>query len=143
MPYGVTTLTTAVSTTPGASTGLSINWRGGKPWGAWLTVSSSQGAGDFTLQAAALDLGSSFYGTSTNYANPGPSWFNLTAADFGLSSAATSSNGYAALHFSVANQAAADVIRWTSAAPVAGLRINSTALSSATITLTVLQGEAF
>jgi hypothetical protein len=142
MPYGVTTLTTAVSTTPGASTGLSVSWRGGKPWSAWLTVSSSQGAGDFTLQASPIDLNSSGVPTSSGQL-PGPSWFNLTAADFGISSAVTSSNGYSAIHFSVANQAAADVIRWTSNAPVAALRLNSTALSSATISLTVLSGEGW
>ena len=143
MPYSFVTLSTG--SVPGNSTGMSVNWRGGKPWAALLTISSSAGTGDFTIQYTLQDLTSSGIPTSSAVGLPGPTWVPLTAANgaAGLSSAQVSSQGYVALHYSVPNiDIAGGMLVWGSY-PIAGIRIASTAMSSNTLTLTLLQGEGW
>jgi hypothetical protein len=139
MPYGITQLSTPA--VPGNSSALSVNWRGWKPFRVAVTTSSSVATGDFTIQYALADLNSSAIQTSSG-SLPGPSWLNLTAAEFGISSAVTSSAGYQGLHFT-SSTIFPDGVGWRTDAPVAGVRINSTALSSNTLTMALLQGEGF
>jgi hypothetical protein len=141
MPYATTSLST--SAVPGNSGALSVNWRGGKPFTANVTTASSSGVGDFTLQFCLADLTSSGIPTSSAVGLPGPSWQNLTAANFGISSAVVSSAGYGSLHFQSSTVNPLAGITWVSNAPIAGIRLNSTALSSTVLTLTLLQGEGF
>ena len=142
MAYGVTTLsTTAVS---GNSSPLSVNWRGGKPWSALVTTASSSGTGDFTVQYTLPDLTSSGIPSSSVVGLPGPTWNNITPANgaAGLSSGVTSSNGYVSLHFQSSTiDTAAGLLIWGST--IVGIRLNSTALSSTTLTLTLSQGEGW
>jgi hypothetical protein len=141
MAFGVTTLSTAA--VPGNSSPLSVNWRGGKPFRVTVNTASSSGIGDFTIQWSAQDLTSSGIPTSSAIGLPGPTWLNLTAADFGISSAVVSSAGYASLHFQSSTVDPAAGITWNSNSPIAAIRINSTALSSTTLTLTLNQGEGW
>jgi len=82
------------------------------------------------------------YITDTEH-KAGPSWFNLTALMGTRSSAVTSSNGYGAIHYSVATIAAAEGLTLMSNSPLAALRLNSTALSGATIAAYLLSGEGW
>jgi hypothetical protein len=140
MPVTAPSVSLSTTAVPGNSNPLSVNWMGGKPWSAQVITASSSGTGDFTLQYTLQDI------TSSAYASSGvgvvPSWNNFTAANGlnGLSSNFTSSAGYPSLHFTSSTiDTAAGLLVW-GAYPVAGLRLNSTGLSSTTLTLNFLQG---
>lgn len=100
----------------GVSATINTDWMGGKPVTATVTLGSSTMTADFTLQFTIDDL----LATAT------PTWLS-----FG------SSTGSAATHFSSAN---VDGVVLSFLNPVAGLRLSSTAISSSSLTLKVLQG---
>jgi hypothetical protein len=142
MGYATTSLST--SAVPGASTPLSVNHVGGKPWSALVTTASSSGTGDFTVQVSMQEPTSSALFTSSGPL-AAPTWSNITAANgaAGLSTSQVSAAGYLSLHFNSSTiDTTAGVLVWGSY-PIAGIRIASTALSSTTLTLTFLQGVGF
>lgn len=100
----------------GTSDPANIDWRGGGYLTAVVSLGSTTMTTDFTLQYTLDD-----------------SQLTSTRTWFGVSSAVGSS----ITHFSSANADAG--VSFTFLAPVAGLRISSTALSSSTLTLRVLQ----
>lgn len=104
----------------GTSPPLNLNWRGSKPVSALVTLGSTTMTADFTIQFTLDDL----------QLVPTPTWVSLG-----------SSTGSSATHFSSANADASVILGLLY--PVAGLRISSTAISSSTLTLKVLQGEGW
>jgi hypothetical protein len=101
----------------GTSTPLNLDWRGSKPVTAIVTLGSTTMTADFTLQYTLDDL-------------------QLTTTQTWV--AVGSSTGSSATHFSSANADAGVTVGFLY--PIAGLRLSSTALSSSSLTLKVLQG---
>lgn len=104
----------------GTSDPINMNWRGGKPITALVTLGSTTMSADFTLQYTLDDLQL----TTTQ------TWIGVG-----------SSTGSSVTHFSSANGDAG--VSWTFLNPVAALRISSTAISSSSLTLKALQGEGW
>lgn len=104
----------------GVSSPINCDWRGTKPITALATLGSTSMSADFTIQYTLDDLQLSSAQT----------WIN-----------AGSSTGSSATHFSSANADAAVTMGF--AYPIAGLRISSTAISSSSITLKMLQGNGW
>ena len=113
MALAVTTTLSSV----GTSTPIAVDWNGSKPITALVTLASTTMTTDFTLQFTLDDLQNS---TSQTWISAG------------------SSVGSSATHFSSANADASVVFGFLY--PIAGLRISSTAISSSSLTLKVLQG---
>jgi hypothetical protein len=122
MPLFSTTPTTATSTTPGASAVANLNWIGGKP----TTVSvipSAASSGAFVIQYSLDDVqrvassAVTWSGVSSAQGQPGTVW--------------------------VASASVHDGVRADFLAPVAAIRINSTALAGGTYTLKVVQGDGW
>src|SRR5262249_12739644 len=143
MGYATTSLST--SAVPGNSSPLSVNWRGGKPWAALLTISSSAGARGVNVPYCLAHLTSSGLPTSSAVGLPGPTWYPFTGANgaAGLSTSQVSSAGYTAIHVSVPNIDIAGGLMFSGTYPIAGIRIASTALSSCVLSLTLIQGEGW
>src|SRR3954470_1717894 len=104
----------------GTSGAVHINWRGGKPITAQLTMATTTMTADYTLQYTMQDT-----------------MLSTTSLWFGLSS----NVGSSATHYTAANGDNAVLV--TLPSPVAGLRISSTAISSSSLTLRVIQGEGW
>jgi hypothetical protein len=135
MPYGTVTLS---SGNLGASTAIPLNGSfGGKPFRLLATTNPSVAIGDFTIAYTLQPITSSNAPTSV-----APTWTNFTAADFGISSAVASSAWYQAVHFT-SSTIFPDGVSWCSQFPVNGVRLNSTSLSSNSISLTALQSEGW
>jgi hypothetical protein len=101
----------------GTSAAANLDWRNGGYVSAQVTLGTTTMTADFTIQLTLDD----------------PVTSSATRAWFGMSSAVGSS----VTHFS---SAAADAgVYVTFLSPVAGLRISSTAISSSSLTLRVLQ----
>jgi hypothetical protein len=120
MPLFSTTLTTAVSTTPGASAIANTDRVGGKPISVSV-VPSAASSGAFQIQYSLDDVQKT---TST-----GVTWSGLG-----------SSLGAQGTVF-VASASVPDGVLTSFLAPVSAVRINSTALAGGTLTLKVNQGE--
>ena len=128
-----------------------MDWSAGKPVTLSVVTASSSGTADFTVQFTLNDVTSSAGAnpyTSTGAATQSvPVWQNATVAGPfgfpGLSSAFTSSGGYPSLHFELSVIDTAAGLTFVTLGPVAGVRLNSTALSSTILTLTLLQGIGF
>lgn len=104
----------------GVSNPVNLDWRGSKPITIAVTLGSTTMTTDFTVQFTLDDL----------QLSSSPSWLAISSAV-----------GSSATHFSSANADASVVMSLLN--PVAGLRISSTAISSSTITMKVLQGAGW
>jgi hypothetical protein len=120
MPLFSTTLTTAVSTTPGASAICNVDRIGGKPISVSV-IPSAASSGAFVIQYSFDD--------PMRVTSTGVTW-----------SGVGSSQGAQATVF-VASASVPDGVLSTFLAPVSAVRINSTALAGGTFTLKVNQGE--
>lgn len=117
MPRATVSISTGTLTSPSVNT----NWIGGKPISASLVWNSSTSSGTATVQFTLDDI----------QLVASPTWVSYSSA---VGQAATS---FTSQSFGVNN-----LISFLS--PVAGLRLNSTtAISSGTVSLTVLQGEGW
>lgn len=115
MPYHAVTLSSV-----GVSNPVNVNWRGGSPTSIYVSFGSTTMTTDFTVQYTLDD-----------------SMLSSTVRWIGVGS----SVGSSATHFSSANADTGVPIGFD--APIAAVRLNSTAISSSTLTLTVLQGESW
>jgi hypothetical protein len=135
--------TTVLNATSGQSSALSVDYRWGRPVLINVNTATSGSSGDWTLQFTMYDLTSSAVATSSGFLGA-PVWLNATAAGpFGfaaLSSAVTSSAAYGSLHFESSTIDINAGLPFVPIAPVAGVRLNSTALSTS-LTLTLLQAH--
>lgn len=104
----------------GTSAPVNLNWRGGKPISALVTLASTTMTTDFTVQYTLDDI----------QLNVTPIWVAVSSA-----------TGSSATHFSSAQADASLLLTFIH--PIAGLRISSTALSSSSLTLKTLQGEGW
>ena len=104
----------------GTSSAINVDWRGSKPVTCTVTLGSTTMTTDFTVQFTVDDL----------QLSSSPVWLNVG-----------SSTGSSATHFSSANADAAVVMGFLY--PIAGLRISSTAISSSSLTMKVLQGAGW
>jgi hypothetical protein len=130
MPYFTTTLTTANSTTPGASPAAELNWSGGRPTSIALSFGGSSTVTDDVRIEYTLDDIQRIGGSSL------ATWQTLSSA--------IGNNSTTAYHL-------ASTTWWDTGflvqmiSPIAAVRMNSTNLTSSgglgTITLKVLQGE--
>ena len=109
-------VTTTLSSV-GVSNPVNIDWMGAKFATVAVSLGSTTLSADFTIQFTLDDL----------QLSSSPTWIT-----FG------SSTGSVATHFSSANADAGVVMGI--AYPIAGLRISSTAISSSSLTMKVLQG---
>jgi len=100
----------------GVSGALNLDWMGSKPTTCVVTLGSTTMTSDFTVQYTLDDLQ-----TSTS-----PVWFGVSSAI-----------GSSVTHYSASN---ADGVSLTFLNPIAGLRLSSTAISSSSLTMKVLQG---
>lgn len=110
------TVTTTLSSV-GVSNPVNVDWMGAKFTTVVVTLGSTTLSADFTIQFTLDDLQNS----------SSPTWLT-----FG------SSTGSATTHFSSANADGGVVLGL--AYPIAGLRLSSTAISSSSLTMKVLQG---
>lgn len=110
--------TTVTLSSVGVSNPVAVSWRDYNPTTASITLGSSTLTTDFTAQFTLDDL----------QLSSSPVWLSIG-----------SSIGSGATHFSSANFDAGVVVTFLT--PIAGLRISSTALSSSSLTLKVLQGD--
>jgi hypothetical protein len=120
MPLFSTTLTTATSTTPGASAIANLDRVGGKPISVSV-VPSAASSGASQIQFTLDDI--------QKVTSTGVTWSGLG-----------SSLGAQATVF-VASASVPDGVLTSFLAPVSAVRINTTALSGGTLTLKVNQGE--
>jgi hypothetical protein len=123
MPLFSTTLSSAA--VPGASTACNLNWIGGKMTNISVITNSSQGTGDFSIQFTLQDL----MRTPSSLV----AWQGFSSSPYQIAGAPAS-------HFT-SSTIYPDGINIPVEAPLCGVRINSTALSSNTLTLLVVQGE--
>lgn len=130
MVYFTTTLTTAASSNPGASTVCNLNWLGGKPT-TIVVYSTNTGSSiafniQYTLDDVTRVLGSSnalWQNLSSGYIDTGIS--QGTGATFGSSS--------------IVN----DGLIVSLLSPVAAIRLNSTSMNGGPLQLKVIQGEGW
>jgi hypothetical protein len=126
MPLFTTTLTSAA--VPGASTACALNWRSGRPATISVLTNSSVGVGDFTINYSLDDL--------MLTASSLVAWSGISSASF----VTPPTTGAAAIHFT-SSTIWPDGVLISLLPAVAAVRLNSTALSSNTLTLKVLQPE--
>lgn len=131
MTYATVTLTTANSTTPNGSTAVNLNWIGGKVTSFSASVSSTASA-DFTIQYTFDDL-QRIGGSSLAL------WANLSTDPF----TQLPSSGMSGIHYTASAVAGTDGVLGFLPGPVAAMRLNSTALGAGTLTLKIIQGEAW
>ena len=115
MPYATVTLSSV-----GTSDPVNLNWRGGSPTSVLVSFGSTTMTVDFTIQ----------YSLNDSMLSSNRVWV-----------AVGSSVGSSATHFSSANADTGVPVGFNY--PIAAVRLNSTAISSSTLTLTVLQGESW
>ena len=121
MPSFTTFLTTAVSSTPGASAVANLNWIGGKPITASVIPSAATSSGVFELQYSLDDV----------MRSSSPIWSGVSSAP-----------GVPATVF-YSTTCFPDGLFWSFTSPVAAIRINSTGLNCGSFTLKVTQGEGW
>ena len=130
MPYFTTSLTTAASSIPGASTAANLNWQGGRMATAAVYPSTTgTSSASFRIEYTLDDL-------------------TVTKSSFvlwsGVSSGWNGQGVYTSTSATIFGASAVDatgVFTTTFLGPVAGVRINSTGLSSGPLILKILQGE--
>ena len=139
MPY--TTVTLSSANVSGPSSPIALNWRGGGSVLWSVTTNSSVGTGDFTVQYTLDDIqlttnssvypyaGSATYGSSVNTV-----WTALSSNPF------TSPTAGSGIHYT-SSTIFPDGIVGTFLAPPAAIRLFSTACSSNTLYLKVLQKD--
>jgi hypothetical protein len=132
MPYFSATLSTANSTTPGASPAANLNWIGGKPTSIQLSFGGSSTVTDDCVIQYSLDDIQRVGGSSL------ATWLTLSSAI----------NGNSTTPFHLASTTWFDTgFLAQMVGPIAAVRLNSTAITSSgglgTITLKVTQGEGF
>lgn len=129
MVYFTTTLTTAASSTPGASAVCNLNWIGGKPSTVVVYSTNAGSSAVFNVQYTLDDVQRV---TAANVI-----WQNLssgysdTGVSFGAGSTFQSSN------------IVPDGLVVSLLSPFAGVRLNSTGLTGGPLILKVIQGEAW
>lgn len=129
MPYFTTTLTTAASSVPGASTACALNWMGGRPTTVLVfpsTTGTSSAA--FNVQFSLDDI--------ERVTSSAVDWRGLSS-NTGLALSA----GSAAQTTYWTSTTGIDGLLYTFLGPITAVRINSTALTSGPLTMQVLQGE--
>jgi hypothetical protein len=120
MPIATISLTSASTTTSAA---VQLNWTGGRPVSVALTMPSTTGSLDFTLQFTLTDIERAGIGSSQ------AAWFNYGSSGIGS-------------HFSSANLDVGGIgPTFTFLGPIAAVRLQSTNISSGPLTAYVLQGE--
>ena len=113
------------STTPGASPAANLSWLTGKPAMVSLTFTSSTANNDVTVQYTADDI--------QRVTSTGVTWASFSSG--GITANATSAFHFASTTWSD-NAWSAQIL-----APLAAVRMNSTAFNGGTATLKVVQGE--
>ena len=122
MPNFSTTLTTAVSSAPGASAIAEMSWLGGRPATASVTVPSvASTSASFVVQYTLDDV--------MRVASTTVLWLGVSSAQ-----------GQAGTVWN-ATSIGQDGVLVSFLSPVAAVRVNSTQLTGGPITLKVLQGE--
>ncbi len=121
MPYVSTVLTTAVSSTPGASAICAASWLGGRPTTASVIPSAATSSGVFVLQYSLDDV-------------------QRTASSLVAWSGISSAQGQPATLF-YSTTCYPDGVFQSFLSPVTAVRINSTNLNGGTFTLKVIEGE--
>ena len=120
MPIATISLTSASTTTSAA---VALNWTGGRPTSVALTMPSTTGSLDATVQFCLQDIQRAGIGSSQ------ATWFNYGSSGIGT-------------HFSTANLDVGGIGPvLTFLGPIAGIRLQSTNISSGPLTAYVLQGE--
>lgn len=112
----------------GTSAPAHLDWRSGKPITATTTITSTIMTVDYTLQYTLYDtmLSTDAVGTASSNA----AWRGVT-----------SSLGSSITHFSSVQGDAGLTFTFTN--PIAGLRLSSTAISSSSVVLRVIQGDGW
>lgn len=117
--------TTVTLSSVGVSDAIALNWRGGGPTACVATLGSTTMTVDFIIQYAVDDL----------QLSSSPNWR-------GFSSGVVS--GYSTSPATHYTSASADSgVFFAASFPISAVRLNSTAISSSTLTLKALQGEAW
>jgi hypothetical protein len=125
MPYETITLSSAG--VPGASGAANLNWLSGKNETISITTNTSSGTGDWIVQVSLDDIMRTpsslvvWQGLSSNF----------------LTGSFIPTAGYHFTSSTIYPDGILIGVEW----PLAAVRLNSTALSSNTLTLKVLQGE--
>jgi hypothetical protein len=120
MPISTITLTSASTTTSAA---VQLNWTGARPTTVAVTMPSTTGSLDFTLQYTLTDIERSGIGSSQ------AAWFNFGSSGLGT-------------HYSTANLDVGGAgPTFTFLGPIAGVRLQSTNISSGPLTAFILQGD--
>ncbi len=132
MTYFTTTLTTAVSSIPGAGTVCNLSWIGGKPTTVSVFSTVSGTSIFFNVQYTLDDVqrvgGSSlayWLGLSSNYSDTGIT--NSSQSTWASSTMPDITNG----------------ITFSFLSPVAGVRLNSTGMTGGPVTMKVVAGEGW
>lgn len=112
----------------GNSSAVALNWYGGKPALLQVITNSSVGTGDFTVQYTLDDIMQTR--SSLVY------WANLSSTPY----LTPQTSGAIGIHYT-SSTIWPDGITYALLAPPAAVRLGSTALSSNTLTLKVIQGE--
>ena len=130
MVYFTTTLTTAVSSNPGASTVCNLNWIGGKPTTVVVYSTNTGSSIAFNIQYTMDDP--QRVGGSSNAL-----WQNLSSAysDTGI----TQGTGATFSSSNIVN----DGLLVSFLSPLAAIRLNSTSMSGGPLQLKVIQGEGW
>lgn len=136
-----TTVSLSTSAVPGPSTPIALNWRSGRPVMWQLTTNSSVAISDFTLQYSLDDLqlttNSSIYppAGSATFASTNTWWVGISSTPY-----LTQTTSAAPWHFT-SSTLWPDGVSGVFLAPPAALRLFSSASSSNTIYLKVLQAD--
>lgn len=131
MTYFTTTLTTAASSSPGASTVCNLNWIGGKPTTVVVYSTVATSSTFFQIQYT-LDDPTKVGGSSLAYWQGLSSGFLDTGVSYGAASV-----------FSTSSITSPDGLIFSFLSPVAAVRLNSSAMTSGPLTMKVIQGEGW
>lgn len=126
MPYQTITLSTAASSTPGASAAAALNWIGGKPITVSILPASGGGSsGAFTIQYTLDDI--------MRVPSSVVVWSGVSSAPaLGLPGVTWN-----------ASAVAVDGVFLSFLSPIAAVRLNSSNLTGGPLLLKVLQGEGW
>jgi hypothetical protein len=138
----ITSVSLSTSAVPGPSPVAVLNWRGGRPVLFQVTTNSSVATGDFTVQYTLDDV--MLTGYSTIYPPVGSptlaSTISVWAAISSTPYTTLSTTGSIGVHFT-SSTIFPDGLSGTLLGSPAALRLYSTASSSNTLTLKVVQGD--
>jgi hypothetical protein len=128
MPNSTITLSTATSSSPGASTPASLNWISGKPINVVIFSTVAASSIFFQVEFTFDDL--------TVVGGPSRAqWTSMSSAytDTGITSGAASVFATSAI--------TSNGMLFSFDAPIAAIRMNSSAMTSGPLTMKVIQGE--